>query len=692
MDRTSRVLILAEYLDAICKWAEALVELRTAESADETFRVEELRKATDNAETEIRKISEYAKENQIELPFESLIRLFGLDYDEVRTLRLALLPALDTSFRKRIARFKDNVLLDYVDIDFVLSMLFENRVDRLLGRRLFHPDGTLVKERLITLSIARDVQTDTLLSRVVEISDSVVTYLLGHDHLENAVAGFAELSRPSASLDDVVMDDNRRHELKSVLRGWGSRDRKRTSLVLSMFGPPGTGKSLCCAAVAAFMKMPLITVDSARLAADERALAEVVDAIFFDAKLWGAVLAFDRCEALFSQKNPRIPTLYSRMERFPGIIVLISNDPRQLDPSLDRYIVYQVEFDEPDVAQRESLWTQELRSIGTVPAKTVDVPALAMNFEFTGGQIRNAVAIAREFAASRNADELSQDDLIAGAWAQVRADMEEYSKKRKVRLTLDDLILPEEEMKQVREVLEAAKNRTFIMTRWGFGKRLTTGKGLCCLFLGEPGTGKTLCAEILAEALGQNLYQISIPRVMSKYIGETEKNIERIFATARANGSMLLFDEADALFSTRVKVETSVDRFSNMEINLLLQEIERFEGIVILTTNLEKNVDKAFERRIQFKIRFPFPDKVHRARIWKTLLPRECPVDPDIDWDLVGESFELSGGNIKNALLRAAYKAAQDRTRITMDHIVAAAEAECRQAGRLFRGLKRHDD
>jgi SpoVK/Ycf46/Vps4 family AAA+-type ATPase len=179
---------------------------------------------------------------------------------------------------------------------------------------------------------------------------------------------------------------------------------------------------------------------------------------------------------------------------------------------------------------------------------------------------------------------------------------------------------------------------------------------------------------------------------MSKYIGETEKNIERIFQTARANGSILLFDEADALFTTRVKVETSIDRFSNMEINLLLQEIERFDGVVLLTTNLEKNLDKAFERRIQFKVRFPFPDGRHRSLIWRSHIPRECPVDADIDWTRVGESFELSGGNIKNAVLRAAYKAARSRSAITMEHVVAAAEAECRFAGRLFRGLRRDDD
>jgi len=214
---------------------------------------------------------------------------------------------------------------------------------------------------------------------------------------------------------------------------------------------------------------------------------------------------------------------------------------------------------------------------------------------------------------------------------------------------------------------------------------MPTGKGIVSLFTGEPGTGKTLCAEILANELGMNLYQVSIPRVMSKYIGETEKNMEKIFATARANNSMLLFDEADALFTSRVKVESSVDRFSNMEVNNLLQEIERFEGIIILTTNLDKNIDKAFQRRINFRISFPFPEKKYRAVIWEKLLPKECPLADEIDYDILGEYFELSGGYIKNAVVRAAYRAYGEDRAICYDDFLFAAERECEAAGRIFR-------
>ncbi|MBM4397702.1 MAG: ATP-binding protein [Deltaproteobacteria bacterium] len=711
------------YLDAVCRWAEALVDLRTAElygdQSDDVLAA--LSTEMESAEEMIREVAGEAAEAGRPVPFALLRGTYGLTPHEEQVVRIALAPSLDPSFRKRVARYKDNVLLDYVDIDFVLAMLFESRVERMRARDLFLPGARLVRDRLVSLALPRDATADTVPAHEVRVPERLVTFLLGHDHLEKQVAAFCELSRPDADPAGVVMDEKVKAEVGRLLRGWQGRDpESRRGLAIGLFGPPGTGKSLFASAIASQVGAQLITADSAKISFDDMQFRDAVEAIFFDAKVRGAVLAFDHCEVLLGQKNPRIPPLLAHIDRHPGLVLLLSSDPRQIDTVIERHVGYQVEFEAPDTAQREALWRLHLAGGGLPAAEGADLPGIASTFDFTGGQIRNAVAVARELASERGAAELVDDDLTAGAWAQVRADMEEYSKKRKVRLTLDDLILPDEEMKQVREVLEAAQNRTYIMTRWGFGKRLTTGKGLCCLFTGDPGTGKTLCAEILSEALGQNLYQINIPRVMSKYIGETEKNIERIFSTAKANNSMLLFDEADALFTTRVKVETSVDRFSNMEINLMLQEIERFDGIVILTTNLEKNLDKAFERRVQFKIRFPFPDKRHRSLIWRTLIPKECPVDTDIDWDLVGESFELSGGNIKNAILRAAYKAARDaqeahsararegtdggaRARghggaqrpfrgITMDHVVAAAEAECRHAGKLFRGLKRDDD
>lgn len=680
-----------EHLDAICRWAEALTDLRTGElMAGFDQARPDLEADLEAAAVRVEAIEARARERDGGLPLLHLGTVAGLDRDATAALRLALAAALDTSFRRRVARYYDNILLDAPTVDFILAMLYPDRVARMAGRRLFQPGAPLIDRRLVALSLPRDAMGDALQSHEVRIPDRLLNLLLGADLLDRTLAGACRLSRPDTPAADLAMDAPSLDAVLALTRPiLAAAFPAGPGVCIGVKGPSGTGKTMLAEVVAAAAGRPLITVDCARLGGDDAPFPDLLATLFQEARLRNAVLAFDAPEAILAPKSPRLAGFYAELDAHPGVSMLLTADAASLDPTVERHVAWQVETNLPDPAHREAIWRLH---VGRHPgAKALGIPQLALDFEFTGAQIRNAVRVAREIATSRGEATFTRDDLNAGAWAQVRADMAEYARRSKVRLTLDDLILPDEEMRQVRDLLDAARHRAFIMTEWGFGRRLTTGKGIACLLLGEPGTGKTLCAEILAVALGQNLYQISIPRVMSKYIGETEKNIERIFATARANNSILLFDEADALFSTRVKVETSVDRFSNMEINLLLQEIERYEGLVLLTTNLEKNIDKAFERRIQFKIRFPFPDAEHRAKIWLGHVPRECPIEPEIDWALVGKSFQLAGGNIKNALLRAAYHAARDGTRISMQHIVDAAEAECRHAGRLFRGLKEDD-
>ena len=210
-------------------------------------------------------------------------------------------------------------------------------------------------------------------------------------------------------------------------------------------------------------------------------------------------------------------------------------------------------------------------------------------------------------------------------------------------------------------MLTACRNRIFVMTKWGFGKRLVTGKGITVLFKGDPGTGKTLCAEIMASELGMKLYQVSIPRLVSKYVGETEKNISKIFASARANHCMLLFDEADSLFAKRTEVKSSVDRYANLEVNYLLQRIEAFSGITLLTTNLDSSIDPAVRRRLAAHVKFYAPDEGERAELWRRMLAVDAPRAADINADDLAQQFaDMTGGNIKNAVIGAAFLAAAE--------------------------------
>lgn len=633
-------------------------------------------------------------------PLEQVVATHQLDATEEEILKLALMPLLDLSFRNRLARYNNNILFDYVDVDLALRLLFpDRRTDRLKARALFSDDSRLVRERLLSLTNPKEQRGSGTLGKELSPPARLADLILGRRSLDTTLGAVAALITPTVTLEQVLLPEGVREALLELTHQLCADTDpappfpSSSGLALGFSGPPGTGKTVAVHALAHALGRPVVSVDCAALHQSRRTEIDLVDTLFTEARVQGAVLVFDRCEALMDPGNPRLAAIFDQLAHFGGIAVLVTSQPDGLDPAVERHVAWQHSFDMPDVELRRGIWTVHAPQDVSLD-KDVDLDDLATRFEITGGQISNAwvVAVCRARVEGGAGAAVSQEMLMEAAYAQIRARMEDYSIRSNVELTLDDLVLPDNEMTLIEEVLEACRNRVFVMSKWGFGKRLVTGKGICVLFKGEPGTGKTLCAEILAAELGMKLYQISIPKIVSKYIGETEKNIARIFSSARANHSMLLFDEADSLFTKRVSVESAVDRFSNMETNLLLQEIERFEGITILTTNLDKNIDDAFSRRIQFKIDFPFPEPEYRAQIWGKLIPPECPVDEDLDLEELGANFELSGGYIKNAVVRAAYRAAAGSQRISRDEILFAAEQECKNAGKLFRTPSDEDD
>ena len=242
--------------------------------------------------------------------------------------------------------------------------------------------------------------------------------------------------------------------------------------------------------------------------------------------------------------------------------------------------------------------------------------------------------------------------------------------------TWEDLVLPDDIQEELRELISRVRHRKHVLDEWGFGRKVGKGTGLSALFSGPPGTGKTMVAGIIAAELGLDLYQIDTSRLVSKWIGETEKNLARLFDAASAGHAVLLFDEADSLFAKRTEVKSSNDRYANLEVNYLLQRMESFEGISILTTNLETSVDEAFRRRLAFRITFPLPEVEERERLWRAMLPAKAAVAPNLDFKALATRYEMSGGYIRNAVLRAAYLAAADGQMITQSHLQRAAVLE----------------
>jgi hypothetical protein len=246
----------------------------------------------------------------------------------------------------------------------------------------------------------------------------------------------------------------------------------------------------------------------------------------------------------------------------------------------------------------------------------------------------------------------------------------------------DDLVLPSDQLGQLHELCARVRHRQVVYEVWGFGRKLAHGRGLHVLFAGPPGTGKTMAAAVIANELGLELFRIDLAQVVSKFIGETEKNLERVFVAAEQSDAILFFDEADALFGKRSEVKDSHDRYANIEISYLLQRMEEYDGLAILATNLRQHLDEAFLRRLQVSVEFPFPDETHRRRIWATLFPPEAPLGPDVDFDLLARELKLAGGNLKNIALAAAFGAAADGSTIDLAHLARAAWREHQKLGR----------
>ncbi|MFB2894788.1 ATP-binding protein [Aerosakkonemataceae cyanobacterium BLCC-F50] len=272
--------------------------------------------------------------------------------------------------------------------------------------------------------------------------------------------------------------------------------------------------------------------------------------------------------------------------------------------------------------------------------------------------------------------------LWEGCLACTRPRLDALAQRLEVKASWDDIVLPDEEKKLLHQIADQVRHRGVVYDEWGFRGRMNRGLGVSALFAGESGTGKTMAAEVIAKDLRLNLYRIDLSAVVSKYIGETEKNLRRLFDAAEDGGAILFFDEADALFGKRSEVKDSHDRYANIEINYLLQRLEAFRGLAILATNIKSALDVALVRRLRFMVDFPFPGVKERQRMWEKVFPPQTPTE-GLDWQRLAQ-FNLTGANIHNIALNAAFLAAKAGTPVTMEWVLAAARTEFRKMGRLI--------
>ncbi len=374
--------------------------------------------------------------------------------------------------------------------------------------------------------------------------------------------------------------------------------------------------------------------------------------------------------------SERGPAEVRRWAESPGLVALAGSHP--WDPRWSRRPPLLV--DVPSLADNDRLhtWTVALEG----KADHLSLSRAVAAYRLTPEQVDRAAEGAVQQATARGAC-LAAEDLQAGARGQNSAGLQKLAHRITARASWDDLVVPRNIDGQLRSIAGRVRQRGQVFDEWQLGSTSSRAPGVTALFAGDSGTGKTMSAEVVARSLGLDLYIIDLSTVVDKYIGETEKNLDRIFAEAERVNGVLLFDEADAIFGKRSEVKDARDRYANVEVAYLLQRMEQFGGLAILTTNLRANVDEAFLRRIDVLVEFPVPDAPSRWRLWAKQLTPQLPVAGDIDIDFLASAFVMSGGNIRNVVLAAAFEAAEEEVAVSMAHLIRATAGEYRKLGRL---------
>jgi hypothetical protein len=607
---------------------------------------------------------------------DRLVQRCGLSELEANLLIVALAPELDARYLRIFGYLQDDMTRRRPSVGLALDLLCQSQRERLAARGCLAPAAPLLKFDLVRLLDDPDDRQAPLPGRFLAPDPWLASYLLGDDELDPRLADFARLEAQRDELDELLLPADLKRRLARLAGG----------VVIGYFhGPDGVGKRTAAHAICrATGAAALLVVDGERAPADEAAFQTALILLRREAALREAALYWDGLDALLADdRRAHARLLLAELAAWDTPVFLAGEaawapNEVQVDAPVLRF-----EFPRLGQAERAQLWARMLG--GTVLARDVDIAALASAFRLSAAQIRGAAATARNLAYARShGDELiTAADLTAACRTHSTPQLGALARRIAPRGGWDDLVLPADRTAQLRELCDQARQRATVYERWGFDGKLALGKGLVALFAGPSGTGKTMAASIIAGELGLDLYAIDLSTVVSKYIGETEKHLAAIFAEAEAASAMLFFDEADALFGKRSEVQDAHDRYANLEVAYLLQRIEAYEGIVILATNLRKNIDEAFVRRMQFIVDFPLPGEAERRRIWEQIWPPELPRDKGLNLALAARRFEVPGGNIRNIALAAAFLAASNGGVVGMEHLLHAARREYQKIGKV---------
>jgi hypothetical protein len=605
-------------------------------------------------------------------PLARLAEVAGLTELDVELLLVAMAPDVDSRFEQFYGYLNDDVTRRRATIGLALRLCGMPEAAA-AGRSRLDAAGPLVSAGLLTI----EDHDRPFLSRTLRVPDRVVGHLLGDDRPDPDLV--TVLTDPGPSLVDHTAEAG--FALPGVERlGRALAAGVRVAYLREL--PGGSGLTMGAAALAV-AGLPVVAVDAVRLLGESGdgagggpgpGVVAGCRAVVREAMLRGAGVVLGPIDGV----DPRaLLDAFTRFGRYREPLLLYGTGG--WDPRWSQQSPLRVDAPAAPPALRARLWREALD--GRLDPG-VDPGEVTAHFVLGPPQIRRAAAAAVLLAAGEGGT-VGAEHLRRGARGQNAAGLERLARRVEPAVGWDDLVLTEPVLLALRELAGRARYRDRVLDEWRMRPGGGRGRGVTGLFAGDSGTGKTMSAEVIAASLGMDLYTVNLATVVDKYVGETEKNLERIFTEAAGVNGVLLFDEADAIFGKRSEVRDAHDRYANIESAYLLQRMETFDGIAILATNLRANLDEAFTRRLDVVVDFPTPDEALRRGLWDRCLGAGLPRASDVDLDFLADAFDLAGGHIRSAAVTAAYLAAEAARPVGMADLVGAVAREYRKLGRL---------
>ena len=613
--------------------------LRSTPTADEIALGRSLEKQTDGDD-----------EAQHDSALSSLAMQAELTTFERNLLLLAAAPSLDGGFARAYAELHDDPRRDHATLQLALSLYGHDTADRLLSADCLMPSRALRRLHLLSIDDDEDVP---LLLRRLSVDERMSDYVRGVNRLDSRLMRYLVAMHPTLANDSSARAAG---DAAALVRTAENQWSTVNLLGTSEGGARDAARQAC---VSLGLRPQLL--DVRRLAVClpiER--AEIIALLGREALLAGFAAIVDTDDV--ERGSAQAQVVDELVETLSATLFLISAERW---PSVRNVGVVRVA--RPTRVEQRVMWRDALSMhVHTVNG---EVDAIAQQFDLGADAIEETVA-----RAALRGGEITGRMLWAACREQTGTSLDDLARRITPSYEWDDIVVSDDVRSQLRELASQVEHRARVYEAWGFGAQLGRGRGISALFAGASGTGKTMAAEILAAHLELDLYRVDLAGVVSKFVGETEKNLRRVFDAAERSGAILFFDEADALFGSRTEVRDSHDRYANLEINYLLQRMEDYAGLAILATNRRSALDAAFLRRLRFVIDFPFPGADERRRIWERVFPAKAVVEA-LELSLLS-NLELSGGNIRSIAVNAAFLAASDDCAIGMGHVVRAAARE----------------